>query len=85
VNRWRDAAAVEAQLKREAEEATNQLRVMLHTANLENQHLQNNIQKQDSIAEAFRKSAIESRQIANEASVIFERLKSSLPLTNDAC
>ncbi|KAF8862714.1 hypothetical protein BDZ45DRAFT_739028 [Acephala macrosclerotiorum] len=85
VSRWRDAAAVEAQLKREAEEATNQLRVMLHTANLENQHLQSDIRKQDSLAEAFKKSAIESHQIANEASAILERLKSSLPFTDDAC
>jgi hypothetical protein len=84
-SRWRDVAAVEAQLKREAEEATNQLRVMLHTANLENEHLQSDIRKQDSLAEAFRKSAIESHQIANEASAILERLKSSLPLTDDAC
>ena len=84
-SRWRDAAAVEAQLKREAEEATNQLRMMLHTANLENQHLQCDIRTQDRMAEAFRKSAIESRQIANEASIILERLKSSLPPPDSAC
>jgi hypothetical protein len=71
ISRWRDAATVEAQLKREAEEATNQLKVMLHTANLlENQYLLSDIRKQDSLAETFRKSAIESHQIANEASLI---------------
>jgi hypothetical protein len=58
---------------------------MLHTANLETQHLQSNIRKQEGMAEAFRKSVIESRQIANEASVILKRLKSLLPLTDDPC
>jgi hypothetical protein len=84
-SRWRNAAAVKAQLKREAKEATNQLRLMLHTANLEIQHLQSNIQKQDSLAEAFRKSAIESHQIANKASAILKRLKSLLSLTDNVC
>lgn len=84
VDGWRDAAAMEARLKGETEEATNQLRAMLHTANLENQHLQSNIRKQNSMSEAYRKSAIESRQIANEASIILERLKSSLPFTDEA-
>lgn len=84
-SRWRDAAVVEARLKREAEEATNQLRVMLYTANVENQRLQSDIRKQDSLAEGFRKSTIESRQIANEASAMLERLQSSLPLTDGAC
>ncbi len=45
---------------------------MLHTGNLENQHLQSDIRKQDSMAEAFRKSAIESRQMTNKASAILE-------------
>lgn len=55
---------------------------MLHTANLENQHLESDIRKQ---VEAFRKSVIESRQIVTKASVILERLKSSLPPTDKAC
>ena len=80
VNRWRNTAA---QREREAEEAKNQLRVMLHTANLENQHLQSDIQRQYSITEGLRKSAIESRRIVNEASLVLEKLKSSLPSTDE--
>jgi hypothetical protein len=82
----RDAAVVEARLKREAEEVANQLREILHTANLENQHLQSDIQEKDDILEVFRKNALESRQIVNEASSLLERLKSPLPPTDDlAC
>ena len=83
VSRWRDAAEVEVQQKQEAEEATNQLRVMLHTANLENQHLQSDLQKQYIITEVLRKGVIESRYIVNEASLVLERLKSSLPSTDE--
>ncbi|KAF8856264.1 hypothetical protein BDZ45DRAFT_804288 [Acephala macrosclerotiorum] len=85
-NRWKEAATAEAQQKREAEEAINELRLLLHTANLENQHLQYEIQKQNSIADALRKNVVDSRHIVNEASSILERLKSSLPgVDNLAC
>jgi hypothetical protein len=86
MSRWRDATAIEARLKREAEETANRLRGMLHIANLENQHLQSDIRKKDNILEAFRKAALDSRQIVNEASSILEVLKSSLPSIDDlAC
>jgi len=85
VSRWMNVSAVEVQLKGEAEEVTNQLREMLHQANLENQRLQSDIREKDGMIEELRKKALESRQIANEASTILERLKSSLPPTDEAC
>jgi hypothetical protein len=39
------------------------------------------VRKQDRIAEAFRKRAVESRQMANKAFVISKRLKPVMPLT----
>jgi hypothetical protein len=83
ISTWRDNTAVETQLRQEAEEATNQLRAMLHTANLEIQQLQSELRKQDSIAEEFRKIVIESRQAANEAAAILEKLKSPLPSADE--
>ena len=58
---------------------------MQYTANLENQRLQNDIQKQDSLVEAFKKRAIELYQIANEASAILKRLKSLLSFIDNTC
>jgi hypothetical protein len=56
-NKLKDTAAAESTLKRDAEEAANQL---LHTAELENQHLKRNIQKWAIIAEDFRVSTADS-------------------------
>jgi hypothetical protein len=52
---------------------------MLHIAELENQHLKRDIQKWATIAEDFRVSTADSRQIVNKASLVLEKLKSSLP------
>ncbi|PMD21097.1 hypothetical protein NA56DRAFT_703773 [Hyaloscypha hepaticicola] len=79
VNKLKDAATVESTLKREAEEAAKRLTTMLHTAELENQHLKRDIQKWATIAEKFRVSTADSHQIVNEASLVLEKLKSSLP------
>jgi hypothetical protein len=46
---------------------------------LENQHLKRDIQKWATIAEDFRVSTADSHQIVNEASLVLEKLKSSLP------
>jgi hypothetical protein len=66
-------------LKRDAEAAINQLTAMLYTAELENQHLKRDIQKWATLAQDFRASTANSRQIVNEASLVLEKLKSSLP------
>jgi len=79
VNKLKDTATAESTLKRGAKEAANQLTAMLYTAELENQHLKRDIQKWATIAEDFRVSTTDSYQIANEASLVLEKLKSSLP------
>ncbi|OCK82377.1 hypothetical protein K432DRAFT_391329 [Lepidopterella palustris CBS 459.81] len=79
VNKLKDAAATESASKRDAEAAANQLTVMLQTAELENQHLKRDIQKWATLAEDFRVSTANSHQIVNEASLVLEKLKSSLP------
>jgi hypothetical protein len=45
VNKLKDTTTAESTLKRDAEEAANQLTAMLYTAELENQHLKRDIQK----------------------------------------
>jgi hypothetical protein len=45
VNQWKETAVAESTLKRDAEESANQLKAMLHTIDLENQHLKKDIQK----------------------------------------
>jgi hypothetical protein len=75
----KDTAAAESTFKRDAEEAANQLTAMLHTAELKNQHLKRDIQKWATIVEDFRVSTADSHQIVNEASLVLEKLKSSLP------
>jgi hypothetical protein len=79
VNKLKNTAAAESTLKRDAEAAANQLTAMLHTAEVENQHLKRDIQKWATLAEDFRVSTVDSHQIVNEASLILERLKLSLP------
>jgi hypothetical protein len=79
VNKLKDTAAAESTLKQDTEEAANQLKAMLYTADLENQHLKRDNQKWVSMAEDFRTRTIDSFQIVNEASLVLEKLKSSLP------
>jgi uncharacterized membrane protein YgaE (UPF0421/DUF939 family) len=79
VNKLKDAAAAESTLKRDAEEAANQLKAMLDIANLENQYLKRDIQKWASTADEFRARTSNSHQIVNEAALVLEKLKSSLP------
>jgi hypothetical protein len=43
VNKLKDTSTAELTLKRDAEEAANQLTAMLHTAELENQNLKRDI------------------------------------------
>jgi hypothetical protein len=69
----------ESTLKRDIEESANQLKAMLYTIDLENQYLKKDIQKWGTIAEYFRVPTIDSHQIVNEASLVLEKLKSSLP------
>jgi hypothetical protein len=57
VNKLKDT---ESTLKRDAKEAANQLKAMLSTANLENQHLKRDIQKWASTADKFRARAADS-------------------------
>jgi hypothetical protein len=52
---------------------------MLDTADLENQHLKRDIQKWVSMAGEFRARTADSHQIVNEAALVLEKLKSSLP------
>lgn len=73
------AAAVESILKRDAEEVANQLKAMLDIANLENQYLKRDIQKWASTVDEFRARTADSHQIVNEAALVLEKLKSSLP------
>jgi hypothetical protein len=79
VNKLKDAAVAESTLKRDAEEAANQLKTMLDIANLENQYLKRDIQKQASIADEFRARTVDSHQIVNKAALLLEKLKSLLP------
>ncbi|KAH7317422.1 hypothetical protein BKA65DRAFT_600074 [Rhexocercosporidium sp. MPI-PUGE-AT-0058] len=78
VNKLKGIAAAESTLKRDAEETANQLKAMLDTANLENQYLKRDIQKQTSTADEFRARAADSHHIVNEAALVLEKLKSSL-------
>ena len=78
VNKLKDAAAAESTLKRDAEEAANQLKAMLDTANLVNPYLKRDIQKWASTADEFRARTADSHQIVNEAALVLEKLKSSL-------
>ena len=78
-NKLKDIAAAESAFKRDAKEAANQLTAVLHTAELEYQHLKRDIQKWATIAEDFRVSTTDSHQIVNEAFLVLEKLKSSLP------
>jgi hypothetical protein len=43
VNQWKETAVAESTLKRDVEESANQLKAMLHTIDLENQHLKKDI------------------------------------------
>jgi hypothetical protein len=52
---------------------------MLHTADLENQYLKRDNQKWASMTEDFRMRTVDFYQIVNEASLVLEKLKSSLP------
>ncbi len=79
MNRLKDAAAAEPALKQDAEEAAKQLKAMLDIANLENQCLKRDIQKWASTADEFRARTANSHQIVNEAALVLEKLKSSLP------
>jgi hypothetical protein len=79
LNQWRETAVAESTLKRDVEESANQLKVILRTTDLENQHLKKDIQKWATIAEEFRVRTADSHQIVNEASLVLEKLKSSLP------
>jgi hypothetical protein len=79
VNKLKHAAAVESILKRDAEEVANQLKAMLDIANLENQYLKRDIQKWASTVDEFRARTADSHQIVNEAALVLEKLKSSLP------
>jgi hypothetical protein len=79
VNKLKDTAAAESTFKQDAEDAANQLTAVLHTAELENQHLKRDIQKWATIAEDFRVSTADSHLIVNEAFLVLEKLKSSLP------
>ncbi|KAG9231521.1 hypothetical protein BJ875DRAFT_382791 [Amylocarpus encephaloides] len=79
VNQWKETAVAESTLKRDVEESANQLKAMLHTVDLENQHLKKDIQKWGTIAEDFRVRTVDSYQIMDEASLVLEKLKSSLP------
>lgn len=79
MNQWKETAVAESALKRDVEESANQLKAMLHTVDLENQHLKKDIQKWGTIAEDFRVRTVNSRQIMDEAPLVLEKLKSSLP------
>jgi prophage DNA circulation protein len=79
VNKLKDAAAVELISKQNAEEVANQLKAMLNAADLENQQLRRDIQEWASVADDFRARAADSHQIANEAALLLEKLKYSLP------
>ena len=79
MNKWKDAAVAESTLKRDVEESANQLKATLHSTELENQHLKRDIQKWVSMVEDFRMRTVESYQIVNEASLVLEKLKTSLP------
>ncbi|KAH6667432.1 hypothetical protein B0J14DRAFT_658881 [Halenospora varia] len=79
VNKLKDIAAAESTFKRGAEEAANQLTAVLHAAELENQHLKRDIQKWATIAEDLRVSTADSHQHVNEAFLVLEKLKASLP------
>ncbi|KAF4627297.1 hypothetical protein G7Y89_g10855 [Cudoniella acicularis] len=60
VNKLEDATTAELTLRRDAKEATNQLKAMLDIANLENQYLKKDIQRWTSTAEEFRARAADS-------------------------
>lgn len=79
MNTLKGAAVVESILKRDAEEAANQLKAMLYTADFENQHLKRDMQKWASIVDDFRVRTVDSHQIVNKAVLVLEKLKSSLP------
>lgn len=83
MNKLKNTAAAESTQKQDAEEAANQLKAMLHTVDLENQHLKRDNQNWVSMAEDFRIRTVDSFQIVNEASLVLEKLKSSLPLIHN--
>ena len=79
LNKCKNTAAIELTKKQEAEEVAKQVKTMLHTVGLENQCLKNDNQKWITMAEDFRAKSAHSYLIVDEASLILDKLRSSLP------
>ncbi|KFY83261.1 hypothetical protein V500_10116, partial [Pseudogymnoascus sp. VKM F-4518 (FW-2643)] len=79
LNKCKNTAAIELTKKQEAEEVAKQAKTMLYTVDLENQCLKKDNQKWISVAEDFREKSAHSYLIVDEASLILDKLRSSLP------
>ncbi|KFY18218.1 hypothetical protein V492_00038 [Pseudogymnoascus sp. VKM F-4246] len=79
LNKCKNTAEIELTKKKEAEEVAKQAKTMLHTVDLENQCLKKDNQKWISVAEDFRAKSAHSYLIVDEASLILDKLRSSLP------
>lgn len=81
LNKCKNTASIELTKRQEAEEVAKQAEMMLHTVNIENQCLKEENQKWISVAEDFRAKSAHSYLIVDEASLILDKLKSSLHST----
>ncbi|KFY68139.1 hypothetical protein V496_01259 [Pseudogymnoascus sp. VKM F-4515 (FW-2607)] len=81
LNKCKVSAAIDLTKKQEAEEVAKQVTTILHTVNIENQCLKEENQKWISVAEDFRAKSAHSYLIVDEASLILDKLKSSLHST----
>ena len=79
LNKCKNTAAIELTKKQEAEEVAKQVKMMLHRVDLENQSLKKDNQKWLSLAEDLRAKSAQSFLIVDEASLILDKLRSSLP------
>lgn len=79
LNKCKNTAAIELTKKQEAEEVAKHVKMTSHRLDLENQSLKKDNQKLLRLAEDLRAKSAKSFLIVDEASLILDKLRSSLP------
>jgi chromosome segregation ATPase len=79
LDKWKHQATLELEMRQQAEEEVNQLKITLQEAQRDNKKLEEHIQKWKLIAEQYNGSIVKYYQGIGKMFTILEELKSELP------
>ena len=81
LNKWRNQAAAELEMRRQAEEKVNHLQNVIKDSQKDNQKLEQHIQGWKLVAEQSQSSILKYSDGISRFSVLLAELKSELPFT----